>query len=171
MSSYPKELFFLILLSLVIITSLSDFVGDIGQGSSSVHLTVEGLIIAFSIAATIYLIDNIRTQDRELAQLKQQLVISRQQLLDASESFSEGRTQYSQLIRDQFRAWKLTDSEQEIAMLLLKGLSFKEIAAIRTTREKTVRQQAASIYAKSGHAGRHELVAHFIEDLMSHDSG
>ena len=166
MSSYPKELFFLILLSLVIITSLSDFVGDIGQGSSSAHLTVEGLIIAFSIAATIYLIDNIRVQDKELAQLKQQLVISRQQLLDASESFSEGRTQYSQLIRDQFRAWKLTDSEQEIAMLLLKGLSFREIAAIRSTREKTVRQQASQFYAKAGVKNRYGFSAWFFEDFL-----
>ena len=41
------------------------------------------------------------------------------------------------------------------------------IAALREVKEKTVRQQATSIYAKAGYAGRHELVAHFIEDLMS----
>jgi DNA-binding NarL/FixJ family response regulator len=42
----------------------------------------------------------------------------------------------------------------------------REIADARSVKEKTVRQQATHIYAKSGYAGRHELVAHFIEDLM-----
>jgi hypothetical protein len=45
--------------------------------------------------------------------------------------------------------------------------SMKEIADARQVKEKTVRLQATSIYAKSGYAGRHELAAHFIEDLMS----
>jgi len=51
-------------------------------------------------------------------------------------------------------------------MLLLKGLSFKEIAALRITLEKTVRQQASSIYRKSGISGRHELAAWCIEDYL-----
>ena len=41
-----------------------------------------------------------------------------------------------------------------------------EISEMRQVKEKTVRQQATQIYAKSGYAGRHELAAHFIEDLM-----
>lgn len=38
----------------------------------------------------------------------------------------------------------------EIAWLMLKGYSFKEIAALREVKEKTIRQQASSIYSKSG---------------------
>ena len=53
--------------------------------------------------------------------------------------------------------------------MLIKGLSMKEISFAREVKEKTIRQQATSVYAKSGYAGRHELAAHFIEDLMSHD--
>jgi DNA-binding NarL/FixJ family response regulator len=45
----------------------------------------------------------------------------------------------------------------------------KEIAGVRKVKEKTVRQQATQIYAKSGYAGRHELAAHFIEDLILSD--
>lgn len=52
-------------------------------------------------------------------------------------------------------------------MLLIKGLSMKEIASLRNVKEKTVRLQASTVYAKSGYAGRHELSAHFIENLMS----
>jgi DNA-binding CsgD family transcriptional regulator len=71
------------------------------------------------------------------------------------------------VLHDQFATWKLSPSESEVAMLLIKGLSMKEISEARSVREKTVRQQAASIYAKTGLAGRHELVAYFIEDLLS----
>lgn len=49
--------------------------------------------------------------------------------------------------------------------MLLKGLSFKEIAVVRDTVEKTVRQQASALYRKSGLSGRHELAAWFIEDF------
>jgi DNA-binding NarL/FixJ family response regulator len=73
------------------------------------------------------------------------------------------------VMRSQFANWGLSPSESEVALLLIKGLSMKEISLARQVKEKTVRQQATSVYAKSGYAGRHELVAHFIEDLMSHD--
>src|SRR5262245_12098800 len=33
----------------------------------------------------------------------------------------------------QFVAWKLTEAEREIGLLILKGLSLKEIAAVRVT--------------------------------------
>jgi len=71
------------------------------------------------------------------------------------------------VMNTQFSQWGLSPSESEVALLLIKGLSMREISELREVKEKTVRQQAASIYAKSGHAGRHELAAHFIEDLMS----
>ncbi len=71
------------------------------------------------------------------------------------------------VMRNQFVQWGLSPSESEIALLLIKGLSMKEIAEARQVKEKTIRQQATSVYAKSGYAGRHELAAHFIEDLMS----
>ncbi|HJS34466.1 MAG TPA: hypothetical protein VJ766_03150, partial [Pseudoxanthomonas sp.] len=41
-----------------------------------------------------------------------------------------------------------------------------EIADLRGTHEKTVRAQSASIYAKAGLAGRSELAAFFLEDLL-----
>lgn len=75
------------------------------------------------------------------------------------------------VMQGQFTHWALSPSEHEVALLLIKGLSMKEISEARRVKEKTVRQQAASIYAKSGYAGRHELAAHFIEDLMNEGVG
>ena len=73
------------------------------------------------------------------------------------------------VMRGHFSDWGLSPSECEVALLLIKGLSMKEISSAREVKEKTIRQQATSVYAKSGYAGRHELAAHFIEDLMSYD--
>ena len=66
----------------------------------------------------------------------------------------------------EFSSWNLTAAEQEIALLLLKGLKLKDIADARGTSERTVRQQAQAIYRKSGLEGRFELAAYFIEDII-----
>ena len=54
-----------------------------------------------------------------------------------------------------------------MALLLLKGLSNKEIAAVRAASERTVREQARSIYSKAGLTGRAALSAFFLEDLLA----
>jgi len=70
-------------------------------------------------------------------------------------------------IDSQFQLWKLTVAEREVALLLLKGLSLREIAGMRETSERTVRQQALDVYRKAGLAGRAELSAYFLEDLLA----
>ena len=69
-------------------------------------------------------------------------------------------------IDEQLRAWGLTESEKEVALLLLKGLGHSEVAQIRGTSQKTSRQQAAAVYQKAGLSGRAELSAYFLEDLL-----
>lgn len=66
----------------------------------------------------------------------------------------------------QFGAWGLTPAEKETALLLLKGLSHKEVASLTGRSERTVRQHAISVYRKSGLAGRAELAAFFFEDML-----
>lgn len=67
----------------------------------------------------------------------------------------------------QFSRWNLTDAEREVALLLLKGLSHKEVATIRAVSERTIREQSRSIYTKSGLSGRTALSAFFLEDLLA----
>ncbi|MBT8470373.1 MAG: helix-turn-helix transcriptional regulator [Myxococcales bacterium] len=62
--------------------------------------------------------------------------------------------------------WRLSPAEKEVALLLLKGLSHKEIAKVRSVTETTARQQARAVYRKAGLSGRHDLAAFFLEDLM-----
>jgi DNA-binding CsgD family transcriptional regulator len=71
----------------------------------------------------------------------------------------------SAAIARQFDAWKLSNAEAEIAGLMLKGMSLREIAAARRTSDTTIRQQAAGIYRKSGLSGRAELSAYFLDSL------
>ncbi len=66
----------------------------------------------------------------------------------------------------QFAAWGLTPAESEVALLMLKGLRHKEIATVRATSERTVRQQALTIYKKAGLDGRTDLAAFFLEDFL-----
>ncbi len=83
---------------------------------------------------------------------------------------SETRTLLNGLgeaINTQFGRWNLTDAEREVALLLLKGLSTKEIAAVRGGSERTVREHARAIYSKAGLTGRAALSAFFLEDLLA----
>jgi DNA-binding CsgD family transcriptional regulator len=69
-------------------------------------------------------------------------------------------------IDSQFERWSLTPTERQVAMLLLKGLGHREAASVLDRSERTVRQHAVSVYRKSGLAGRAELAAFFLEDLL-----
>lgn len=95
----------------------------------------------------------------------------RREELQNSLDFAEGELERKLVgaadhINTEFANWKLTESENEIGWLLLKGLSFKEIAEARGTSERTVRQQARAIYAKSGLSSRSDLAAYFFEDFV-----
>lgn len=69
----------------------------------------------------------------------------------------------------QFQEWNLTRAEREIGLLLLKGLSHKEIATLRASTEETVRQQAHSIYRKADLPGKTAFLAYFLGALFEPD--
>lgn len=91
----------------------------------------------------------------------------RSKLLEHQQQLADLQGQFADTIRQEFQKWQLTQSETEIAWLIVKGFSFAEIAYLRGVKEKTVRQQATSIYAKSGAKNRSELTALFLEDLLT----
>jgi DNA-binding NarL/FixJ family response regulator len=70
-------------------------------------------------------------------------------------------------IDKQFEDWGMTAAEREIGLLILKGLSHKEIATLRATMEGTVRQQAQAIYRKANLPGKTAFSAYFLEDLFA----
>lgn len=81
------------------------------------------------------------------------------QLLIASGAFNQVLMQY-------FDDWGLTPSERDVALLAIKGLSVADMAAVRNTKEGTIKAQSAALYRKAGVTGRLQLLSLFIEDLM-----
>jgi len=164
---YLKETLLIALLSVIILGNLFDFITDYRHGAPVLHLLEEGTVIAISTALMLWLLSDLRRQRRELDQLRHEIGAQRHHAATPPPpAVARARQELGGLIQSQFRDWDLTDSEQEVGLLLLKGLSFKEIAAVRQTQEKTVRAQASGIYRKAGVSGRHAFAAWFIEDFL-----
>jgi DNA-binding NarL/FixJ family response regulator len=164
---HGKETFFIALLVIVTLLNVYDFYNDYQESEHShIHLLVEALIILVSVVGISVLMHELWQRQQETENLRKQLSITRADLNASNSKLHQASRQYSEVIQEQLGKWELTPSEQGVALLLLKGLSFEEIAGVRDTKEKTVRQQATAIYRKSGLNGRHEFAAWFFEDFL-----
>lgn len=139
-------------LAVTLLVFAYDLYHDVALDGIDVHLLVEGVMF---IAVTTILVTEWRRNTRMASSL---------QVAKAHSRRLSG--EFSDYVRSAFAGWAFSKSEQEIAWLLLKGFTFAEIAAFRSVQEKTVRQQASAIYAKSGCKNRNEFLAHFIQDLL-----
>jgi DNA-binding CsgD family transcriptional regulator len=61
--------------------------------------------------------------------------------------------------------WGLTKAETDVAMMVVKGFSNAEIAAMRKSALQTVKTQLSAIYAKSGLEGRYQLIAYVTDEV------
>jgi len=159
----------------VVLTTLVaiDLASDVRSGTTALHVVVEGAMIALGVAAVVRLAMRLRARTREARELREQareltvhLEASRQDAARWRRDAGELIAGLSAAIDDQLERWSLSPAEKAIALLLLKGLSHKEIAGLREVGETTVRQQARAIYRKAGLSGRNDLAAFFLEDLL-----
>lgn len=164
---YIKELLIVVLMSFVIVGSLIDVVFDYREGAGLGHIAVELTLVTASLVLIAMLSLGIWRESRSNRKLKAELA-SRKAGIEPLQApgLSLARHDFAKVLQAQFETWGLTQTEKEVSLLLLKGLSFKEIAAVRDTLEKTVRQQASAIYKKAGVSGRHAFAAWFIEDIL-----
>lgn len=138
--------------------------------ASAVDLLLELIEITPVVLASVglaLLFRVTRRQRDENLQIIRDLEIAR---IQGQRWRSEARSLLNGLgeaIDSQFSRWNFTEAEREVALLLLKGLSIKEIAAVRVSSERTVREQARSVYSKAGVTGRASLSAFFLEDLLA----
>ena len=126
----------------------------------------EWALLAGAVASASYAIVRLRATLAERNGLTSALTQAR---IEGNQWRATARTHVEGLgeaIRWQFARWHLTASEHDVAMLMLKGLSHKEIAKLRRSTSATVRQQATAVYTKSGLSCRAELAAFFLEDLF-----
>ena len=161
-----KETLLILIFVIVIIASGVDLVADLSHGATLSHVAKEAVIVTMSALAIAWLIAGLKQQSNEIRQLQHELNNIGETSNPPKKYILDARKTLGNVIAQQFAEWKLTQSEADVGRLLLKGLSLKEIATIRDTLEKTVRQQASSIYGKSGLSGRHAFSAWFIEDIL-----
>lgn len=138
------------------------------HGDSFSFLLAEWLLgIATSLLALFLVFKGQKSLAREAEQkVKIHLLNRHINKLNNQEDYSR---KFFGKIESQFKAWRLTKSESEIALLLLKGLAFKEMEAVRGSSEKTIRQQASTIYSKASLKGRNEFSAFFFEEILMAD--
>jgi DNA-binding CsgD family transcriptional regulator len=74
---------------------------------------------------------------------------------------------FQEEIERHFDHWGLTAAERDVALLSIKGVSISDIAAMRSTRDGTIKAQSAAIYRKAGVSGRAELISVVVEELVS----
>jgi len=139
---------------------------DRPQAPGLFHVVFEGTLLAGSLVAMVWLWAGWMRTRRSLAGARADSEAHRSER-DAWRARAEKLLRgLGDEIDVQLRAWNLTPAERETALFLLKGYGHKEIAALTGRSERTVRQHAVAVYRKSGLAGRAELSAYFLEDLL-----
>lgn len=127
---------------------------------------IQPTLIVIVAVGMVRLTDQVQRQYDEQRLQIMDLETSRLEGMQWRESMSDLIKGLSQGIATQFEKWDMTAAEKEVGLLILKGMSYKEIAILRNVSEKTVRQQAHSIYKKAKLSGRAALSAFFLEDLL-----
>lgn len=147
------------LFAVVAVLVVLDLIMDYEKGASWEHVGIELLVLLVAASGIGFLWRQLKRTQTNLAEA----------LVVAEQWRSESRELMRGLgiaIENQFVRWQLTKAEAEVGLLLLKGLSHKEIAELRQTSERTTREQARVVYRKSGLSGRSSLSSFFLEDLL-----
>lgn len=157
----------LIILSLFASFFILDIFFDLNEGIPLIHVWHEVALFVLAIGAVFWQIKVIINKNVHINSLNAELLETKKSYQEWKIKAQSSSRELASLIENQFSIWHLSDGEKDVALLLIKGFSMKEIADVRQTHEKTVRQQATSIYKKSGLSGRQELAAFFLEDMLN----
>jgi DNA-binding CsgD family transcriptional regulator len=155
-----------IVLLTIVVSGAVDLVLDAPDDWRSGHVLYEVVLITAALGTTVVLWRQWSRAERSLVQTRRTLAERQAERDEWRDHAERALTGFADAVDEQLRRWQLTDAEREIALQLLKGRSHKQIAFATARSERTVRQHAVSVYQKSGQAGRAELAAFFLEDLM-----
>lgn len=136
-----------------------DLVVDHREGVSWPHFIVELVVFVVAVSGAVMLWRQLHRTREDLRFARHEASHWRQESQDLLKGLGVA-------IDHQFARWNLTDAEADVGLFLLKGLSHRQIADLRNTSERTVREQARALYRKAGLSGRASLSAFFLEDLL-----
>jgi DNA-binding CsgD family transcriptional regulator len=161
------------LFGLVLALAGFDVVVDLREGATVRHVLTESAMAAVGLVGAAWTVARFRRLARDTQSLRTEAAELAHHLALSRAEAERWRSEAGDLIRglsaaidEQLERWGLTKAEQEVALLLLKGMSHKEVASARGVGENTVRHQARAIYGKAGLTGRADLAAFFLEDLL-----
>lgn len=143
-----------------------DLADDSGTGADAAHLAIEAGVMVLAVLGIVALWRGLQAAVAKAERLDVDLEVTRQEAARFRAEAADALRGLGEAIDTQFQRWSLTPAEREVGLLLLKGLSHREVADVRDTSEQTVRQQALVIYRKAGLRNRSELSAFFLEDLL-----
>jgi DNA-binding CsgD family transcriptional regulator len=167
----PRTL--VVLFALMAVLVGIDMIVDLGGRATLAHALLELLVVAIGFVAAGTIALRLRRSARDARDLREHAAELAANLSATQQEAARWRSDAADLIAGlseaidaQLARWELSPAEREVALLLLKGLSHKEVAQVRSVSETTVRQQARSLYRKAGLSGRNHLAAFFLEDLL-----
>ncbi len=150
-----------------------DVAFDLRGGTTLGHVLAEGGVIVLGLAGSVVIARRLLLMSRHARAAREEARDLAERLKATEAEATRWRTEARDLLNGlgaaldrQFERWMLSPAEAEVALLLLKGLSHKEIAGVRSITEATARQQARAVYKKAGLSGRNDLAAFFLEDLL-----
>lgn len=149
----------LLLFATIAVLICSDLILDYREGANWTHLGIELFVLLAAATGMGFLWSRLTQTRTDLAEA----LVETEQWRQESREVIRG---LGIAIENQFARWELSKAEAEVGLLLLKGLSHKDIARVRGTTERTAREQARTLYRKSGLSGRSALSAFFLEDLL-----
>ena len=150
----------------IIVGGTADLLMDRPTVWLSFHVVFETLMIAGALVMATTLWLSWWRSEHAAADLRASLAAERGERDEWRATARHALEGLGRAIDAQFEAWRLTPAEREVALLLLKGYGYKQSAALTRRSERTVRQHGGAVYEKAGLAGRAELAAFFLQDLM-----
>lgn len=151
-----------------------DLLADLREGTTVVHVAFEGGVVLAGITGLLLGLRRVRALRCSEREARAAAADLGARLVTVGEDARRWRTEAKDLLQGlgaaierQLVRWELTIAERDVALLLLKGLSHKQVAEMRGSSEATVRQQARGVYRKAGVEGRHDLAAFFLEGVLA----
>ncbi|MEZ4364084.1 MAG: LuxR C-terminal-related transcriptional regulator [Kofleriaceae bacterium] len=168
----------LVAFAVVALLAALDLASDLGEGTTLGHVLAEGGVFLVGLLGAALMARRLRDLVRSERAARDEAIALAERLKATEAEAARWRGEARHLLSGlgaaldrQFERWALSPAEKEVALLLLKGLSHKEIADVRAVTEATARQQARAVYKKAGLSGRNDLAAFFLEDLLLPGSG
>lgn len=157
----------------VAVLAATDLATDLGEGTTLGHVVAEGSVVLVGLLGAVLMARRLLTILRSERAAREEATSLAERLRATEAEAARWRSEARSLLEGlaaamdrQFERWALSPAEKEVALLLLKGLSHKEVADARAITEATARQQARAVYKKAGLTGRSDLAAFFLEDLL-----